>query len=309
MHIQLTVAAWIGVGVGLACLGVLLARLLAWLTASSQRQLLVQRHTVIAEYDAPKLLSPAELGYIIDASFGTDELLATLASLYAKGAVTLQATARDDFTITVINDDTKRDVDDGEAMLLGYLRTMLRSQTTWGKLSSLVSDAAGPKADFQAAILQSLVTKRFLLENALTGVLLRKRLVAMIIATLGSLAVLMPVYHWGHVGIDSTNLAPGFAGIDRGVAVLVLIPLAVIVWLGWFMYANLLAYVYSQRDGVPTGATKDLRDLWPDVAGFQLFLEETEYVRLQHDPNPTDLAMPYCLALGLDPGFIASLSK
>jgi hypothetical protein len=75
------------------------------------------------------------------------------------------------------------------------------------------------------------------------------------------------------------------------------------------MYANLLAYIYINRNGVPEGATDKLRTVWPDVAGYQLFLKETEYVRLQHDSNPRDPSMAYCLALGLDPGFIQSLDS
>src|SRR6185369_10292857 len=111
MDLQPSPLAWALGILGVLCLGVVLARLLAWVSATAQQRLLNERHTVIAEYDAPKQLTPAELGYIIDARFGSNELLATIAQLYAKGAVKLQALDGGDFQITVINDDKKRAVD------------------------------------------------------------------------------------------------------------------------------------------------------------------------------------------------------
>jgi hypothetical protein len=106
----------------------------------------------------------------------------------------------------------------------------------------------------------------------------------------------------------NTSLNGGFAALNNDFAHFAIGVAAILVWLVYFAYANLLVYIYEHRDGVPVGATDSLRELWPEVAGFQLFLKETEYVRLQHDTNPTDPSMAYCLALGLDPEFIKSLN-
>lgn len=309
MSIHLSFVIWAEVTAGAACFGVILARGLAWISAKSEIHSLNSTRTVIAEYDAPDLLSPAELGYIIDATFGTNELLATIARLYAKGAVEIKPLNAHDFSIKAVNDDMKRQVDDVEAALIGYIRTMLRSETTWSKLSSLLSDVAGPQADFEESTLQGLVTKGLLYRNVFKVVLFRKRIMACVVASLCWLAVLIPVYLWGLRGVDNTNLSAGYTGIDKGVSLLLFIPVAAVAWLAFFMYANLLAYIYLDRNGVPEGATDKLRATWSDVAGFQLFLKEAEYVRLQHDTNPLDSSMAYCLALGLDPGFIRSLNS
>lgn len=309
MNIHLSFVIWAVITAGAACLGVILTRIAAWIRAKSETHALYSKGTVIAEYDAPDLLSPAELGYIIDATFGTNELLATIARLYSKSAVILKSLSDHDFSITAVNDDSERQVDDVEAALLGYMRTTLRSETTWSKLSSMLSDVAGPQADFEDSTLQGLVTDGLLYENVFRVVLLRKRAMAFAVATLCSLAVLVPMYVWGIRNVDSTSMSSGYTGIDRGVSLLLFIPVAVAVWLVWFTYANLLAYIYINRNGVPVSSTDKLRAVWPDVAGFRLFLKETEYVRLQHDSNPRDPSMAYCLALGLDPGFIRSLDS
>jgi hypothetical protein len=48
----------------------------------------LRKHTtVIAEYDAPSYLTPAELGYFVDSSFGDAEILGTLVALIQKGYV------------------------------------------------------------------------------------------------------------------------------------------------------------------------------------------------------------------------------
>jgi hypothetical protein len=154
-----------------------------------------------------------------------------------------------------------------------------------------------------------LLCKGLLGRRAVNAILFRKRFIAAVVALLGTAVVTAPLYGWGRAGLSNTGLNAGFSGIDRGVALMLLVPIVALVWLVWFMYINLLAYVYLHRSGIPLGATDKLRALWPDVAGFQLFLQETEFVRLQHDRNPLDPSMAYCLALGLDPGFIRSLKS
>lgn len=297
---------WLLVLVASLGVGVLLAWLAAKVSALAEGRRLSARHTVIAEYDAPSQLSAAELGYIIDATFGTNELLATIAQLYAKGAVQLRQLDGGDFLITPSKEDAGA-VDDAEASVLGYLRGLPEAKVAWSQLKSVVSDVAGEQADFADAVLGSLVAKGLLYSGALSGMLLRRRLISLALATACTVAVGMPLYLWGHLQVTTTGLNSGFAGLDSGVAMLLFIPLLAVVWFIWFVYANLLIYIYTRRDGIPTGATEQLQMLWPDVAGFRLFLQETEYVRLQHDRNARDPSMAYCLALGLDPGFIRSL--
>ena len=131
----------------------------------------------------------------------------------------------------------------------------------------------------------------------------------MVLATIISLGTIVPLYLWGSVETSTTGLNGGFETLDKQISLLALIPAAIIIWLVFFIYANLAVYLYVHRAGMPVGATSQLKDIWPDVAGYKLFLQETEYVRLQSDQDSRDPAMAYCLALGLDPGFISSLPK
>lgn len=298
--------SWMLLGIGALSAGPVLARVLAALNALATRRQQAAARTVIAEYAAPGKLSPAELGYVIDATFGSNELLATIAQLYAKDAVQLTALSAEDFSIRAAPADNLQ-VDDSESAVLGYLRSLPDGEVRWSELNSVVSDTAGAQADFEDAVLSALVVKGLLRRSAFSGLLFRKRLAAAVSATLLAGGLTLPLFLASRQAAATSGLASGYAGIDKGVGLLLLAPVFGLLWLISFMYGNLLAYVYLHHDGAPTGATEELEGLWPEVAGFRLFLKETEFVRLQHDLNPRDPAMAYCLGLGLDPGFVASL--
>lgn len=299
---QLTVTV---LAVGVMLLGIVMARLLAWVSARLRQHQLSTDHTVIAEYGVPSQLSPAELGYIIDARFGSNELLATIAQLYAKKLVTLKALPGDDFQISTTT-HADPSVDNCESCVLGYVRSLPDGVTTWKQLDSAVSEAVGPQADFEDSVLGSLVSKGLLYESSLKGLLFRSTAQSIVSAAILSLAYLMGIGIWQGAH-ELTQTSTGFISLDRDVAFLIFLLAAAPVWLLAFAYVNLLLYIYGHRDGVPLGGTEQLNKIWPDVAGYQLYLRETEYVRLQHDHDACDASMAYCLALGLDPGFVKSL--
>jgi hypothetical protein len=307
MQSHLPLAIWVLIVLGLLCVGLVVARLVAALRALLRRRQQIVERTVIAEYAVPDKLSPAELGYVIDGTFGSNELLATIAQLYAKDAVQLTALPAGDFSIRVSPVGEELQIDDSESAVLGYLRSLPAGETRWGQMNSVVSDTAGAQADFEDAVLSSLVVKGLLQRAALASLLFRKRLASAFAALVATVAIMLPWRIHEHQAVAATGLSSGYAAIDDDTNLLVMGVATLVVWLLSFMYCNLLAYVYVHHDGVPTGATEELMDLWPDVAGFRLFLKETEFVRLQHDLNPRDPAMAYCLALGLDPGFVDSL--
>jgi hypothetical protein len=305
---------WLLIGTVFAILvvGLLIARLEAIVRASFEARKRSHVHTIIAEYTVPDQLTPAELGYIIDAVFGSNELLATIAWLYAANLVRLQPDEDGtDFSITPISAEATvpTAIGDAESSVLGYVRSLPGESIRWSQLGSALGTITGIRSDFEEAVLGSLVSKGLLLRGGMAGLLFRRRRASLLVAVLGTIAVGAPLYRWGHhmLVAGKDTIGAGYMGIDRGVSILLFIPVLAMLWLGWYAYANLFAYVYTHRDGVPVGGTKLLNQLWPVVAGYRLFLSETEYVRLQHDRNPRDPAFAYCLALGLDAGFVRSL--
>jgi hypothetical protein len=288
--------------------GVGVAWVLARLNSLDISHTRAKQKTVIAEYTVPDKLTPGELGYIIDGVFGANELLATLSVLYAHGLIDLRPVRTDDFWVIAQPEQSSAPaLDDGESAVLGYLRSIPQGRALWSQLRSALSDVAGARSDFDEAIMGSLVGKELLSRAGLTAQLFRIRFASVVIAAIGFTAVAFRAYLWLHMALGSDARSDGFASLDRQIAIGVVAIAALVLWGCCLSYANLLVYIYTRRDGVPDGATPALRELWPEVAGFQLFLRETEYVRLQHDRNPKDPSLPYCLALGLDPGFIRAL--
>jgi hypothetical protein len=292
---------------GAAVLIALIAWLLARLTAIRQTRRLQRDETVIAEYEAPERLTPAELGYVLDKDFQHNELLATIAQLYAKKAVKLHAAGKDFVIEATARDITE--LDDIESTVLGYLRSHPDRKVRWSELDTIESTVAGAESDFETATLQSLIAKGFMYDNVFNDTLLHKRIMSLIIATVCSLGLIIPLLVHALASNDAASIGQEYAKVSRGVLLMVLVPLAGAVWAMVFVYANVIAYIYYSQAGLPIGATPTLRALWPGVAGYRLFLQETEFVRLKSAPDSLDPALAYCLALGLDPGFVCSLPR
>ncbi len=266
------------------------------------------KQTVVAEYEAPSRLSAAELGFIVDKTFGHNELLATVAQLYAKGAVILAPLSKEDFSIVPLPDSVTIDasLDDNESGVLGYIRGQAQSGESlrWSQLDTLSGELAGVQADFEATTLEGLVNKGLLYPNVFQSLTKRRRLPAIGFALLVCISLFLIFLHFTK---ENTGTSAGFQSVDHEVTLLALLLPVLITGLLCYLYANFLAFVYYRRAGQPVTATSGLQLLWADVAGFQIFLKETEYVRLQSVCDPKDASMAYCLALGLDPGFIDSL--
>jgi hypothetical protein len=304
------VTTYIAGGVGLLILGPLLARLVAKIRSTVADRRKYATKTVIAEYTAPQCLSAAELGYIVDGIFGANELLATIATLYAKDAIAITP-RKHDLTITAKELGNNPPLDDQESTLLGYLASMPERQLRWSQLPDIFSEITGMQPDCEAAVVDSLAGKGLLSRHGYRQMLFHKRFVSGFLAGVSTIAIALPLFVWIHntFRAENVSMGEGFAALDFDVSLLITGLAVLAVGGAWYMYWNLLIYLYMQRDGMPMGATKQLQSLWPEVAGFQLFVRETEYVRLQHDQNSRDPALPYCLALGLDPGFERSLQK
>lgn len=292
---------------GIALIGGLVAaRSLGALSSWIRSRRRTADHTIVAEYQALAVMTPAELGYCIDGNFGDNELFATILWLYAHDLVTLSAKGND-IMIGAINAQNETSIGDVESMVLGCVRSAPLGVISWHGLSSNVAKITGVQSDFKSAVVASMADKGLLEQGGLVLMLFRIRLVSILFATVAWAAFCIPLYIIIQPNFQSTYYQTEAMRLDRDVSILALMPVVVALWFGCYMYANLALHLYARHDGVPTGATKALNQLWPDVAGFQLFLKQTEFVRLQHDLDLKDPSLPYCLALGMDPGVYKAL--
>lgn len=283
-------------------------RLLGWLLSVRELRQLRRQHTVIAEYEAPKMLSPAELGFIFNQEFARNELLATIVRLYQLRAVALQPEHND---IAIMVRPEHPALDDTESTVYGYIDEPASGQAAiyWGQLDSWLSSVAGARDDLEESVVRSLAGKGYLVGNTITRQLFRKRVTSLILATILTALALLPFVYSLHIRQDAATLGPGFEEVDEQFTWLLVGLLAIVGWIGCFVLANLIAYEFYKYRGIPGAATPALKTLWPDVAGYRLFLRETEFPRLKIAPDAGDPAIAYCIALGLDPGFINSISK
>ncbi len=254
--------------------------------------------TVIAGYEAPQLLSPAELGYIVDKSFGENELLATLISLVQKDYLRAVKHEAGNPLFSTTDKPAGEDLDYADKAVLGWLNHKDTGPPDWKTLSNSLSDAAGVRSGFEHEVRQQLVEKGYI--DSYSAISLRARSsrgaswLAFAAAVVCTVVLLLR-------GYDTDSLSGGFRAVQNVALVLAGITGAVILWAGLMVLFQLLRLIYRKSAGYPAQATDLYKQKWPAVAGFQLFVRTAEFSRLEADANIMDAAMPYAVGLGFRP--------
>lgn len=270
----------------LAFVAAFVVELLAWLTQRGIRAKMSFNRTVIAEYDAPKHLSACEIGYLVDHRFGDNELRAALVTMAQKGLVTIDTSPAD----WVIN--RKANIS-SKVLVEQIVLDSLRSEQRWSDISSTLSKDRGLQNNFEAAVLGDLASKDYVRANGAAELDNAQRLVIVVATFLVMLGTLLIPLQVMHLTAGSSSLDSGFAAID-GVGVnILLLPLYLIVWVALFRYTKYLVRHYFSQSGIPFGATPKLKQLLPEIYGFQEFIMTVETPRYRQAEAVSNAAAPF----------------
>lgn len=271
------------------------------------KNFLKHRSVIVAQYDAPDGLGPAEVGFLLDGSFGPNELLAGIIGMYQTKKLVISV-SKNGLRATLPARRPKN-LDDYEAAIYTFVENKKGSYDL--KLVNTFGDEyAGLQADLSQLVTQSLTAKGFIdrsrrlkIDDDNRSLILKFSFIesALFIGLLFSSSIILLT--------APGSPGDGFAKIDAGASKFVLLTGVLVGW-PFFYGISLLAFsLFYHLAGIPLGSTYQLRETWPQVEGYKDFIKTVEYERLRTDNNIMDASYPWCLALGLDPGLAEALIK
>jgi hypothetical protein len=241
----------------------------------AHRKKQLRQNTIIAEYEPPGHLSPAEIGYLFDSRLSKTELVATLVMLEQKGLADISDGTR----IRKREVTPPKDLREHERYVLDSL----------GIDSNLSIFALTTLAGFKKSIKKSLSDQGYL---KTPGEALRyyakRTFIAYVLITI-------PVY----LGLASTSKGNLFLIVFMFVFIFMI---SFPFFLGLALVAG---FIYGKLVGQPGLWTQKLRTLWPQLQGYRDFIEKVELDELQFESKDLkerskNKALPYAIALGLN---------
>lgn len=219
--------------------------------------------TIVALYESPKGLTPAEIGYIYDASLGNHEVVATvfdleyrdIATIDQKGGVSINA-------ITV-----------GAQQLKSHEKFIMRCITR-GEYTSVLQNLSIVNMQlFKQQVNMGLVSKdlvraQFYLRVFFGGLKMIRNVFffysSLIVLSVSSLFFVSPL-SVGEILLVGTISLIGFT--------LLFAPFYVIL-------GSILTFMYIRLDGMRWIGTKRLRQTWPDIEGYRMYIRQAQLNRL-----------------------------
>jgi uncharacterized protein (TIGR04222 family) len=283
--LYLILIEYIGLGLLLALVGsatILPAIIIASVARKRAEIYMKQRKdTVIAQYDPPLGLSPAEIGYLYDLKCDDTEVRATLFSLERRGAIKII----DEKNIAVVVDDSKTKLNDYEKIAIDLTYRNKESNATL--------------ADFCRAVGASLTVKGYVIKNGtdekVKRIMLFYCLVIAVLA-LGATISQIPESKGNVIYLVSTIFSSTI----------------VVVYIFWpfILFAGYLLYkLWSKIVGNYWLGPKALRQLWPELEGYRMFIMQTDLDNIQFDSKNNESerltweSLPYVLAFNAKTGW------
>lgn len=241
-------------------------------------------NTIIAHYDPPQNLSPAEVGYLYDQTLDDREIWATLYDLQNRSVISISGT-----TITKLA--TKQEI----ALLKDYEQTAIKirinkrgkfRQDDRTRFLAQVHDTLEKQGYFKAGYMVSVA---YILGPTILILWSWPLLLASMPGTYNG----VPYQPWS---LDAFTSSFWFAFI-----------FGFVLWPLYFFGALYIVSLIIKHAGIFWLGTKKLRMLWPQLDGYREYLRQTDLdnvqFELQQDGKSTNKNLPYILALNLPINF------
>ncbi len=240
----------------------------------------LQQQTIVAEYDPPGGLTPAEIGFLFDSKLSLAEIFGTVAYLEQQGLILI--TEQPDGLLITAGKTVPSNLKKFERYVLDTI-----NEQSGRPLTLKLMKKMRPLAE--QVLKKQLQEQGYLL--AITEQMKRSFDRLLIIVIL--LVLLFPVATFQvHTleGITLTGLFFFFA------------------WPLYFIFAFRLYATYKKIAGEPWLGTPKLKEIWSDIEGYRHFIEVVEADNLKFDTETTkgiikDKTLPYAIALGFNTGW------
>lgn len=260
--------------------------------------------TVIAQYEPPYGLSPAEIGLLYDMKCENKEIRATLFLLQQRKIITMDSMS----AVSVINPDAYNKLEEYEKvavrMFAKEASTLEPAKTFPITIASekgtqtfnLPVPPAKSKYHFTTAVQQSLATKGYKTKNYTTTFVARVLIASALFGLWPMVSAALP--------LDSNGVTYAAWSIQSfGSAVLFTILIGIFAFPLYLLFGYLFMRLYVRIAGRAWLNTKQIRRLWPELEGYRLFLEQVDLDNIQFESvqgSPVTATLPYAMVFNLD---------
>lgn len=301
------VALTIVIGIFLSLLFIVLSPVLfisAGLRKQAERLRQKRENTVIAQYEPPHGLSPAEIGLLYDMRCDTKEIRATLFSLQERKIIAMDSMS----TVSVINANAFAKLEeyekiavrmfDKDAALLEPAKTQPVSLASNPRTQTfdIPIPAANARYQFTAAVQKSLAAKGYKTKNYTITFITRVLLASALFSLWPMASAAIP--------LESNGVTyPAWSIQSFGSSIVFTIVIGIFVFPLYLLFGYLFMRLYVKIAGRAWLNTKQTRQLWPELEGYRLFLKQVELDNIQFESehgNPVTAALPYAIVFNLE---------
>ncbi len=247
----------------------------------ADRLRLLHQKTIVAEYDPPDHLTPAEMGFLFDSKLSLGEIFGTIVQLEQQGLLTITEQGGDMLVTT--ERPVPADLKKFEHFILDTVREQSGRPLTL-KLLKKTRPLAEVVLKQQLQEAGYLATTKEQLKRSF------HRLVFIMIM----LMLLFPILAFRP---------------HTGTGIIVTATFLLIASPAYFIFAAVLYSKYQKIAGEPWLGTPKLKLVWSDIEGYRHYIEVVEADNLKFDTETTrgiinNKALPYAIALGFNTGWL-----
>ena len=273
--------------------------------------------TIVAQYQPPHNLSPAEVGFLYDMKCDNKEIIATLFNLEQRGIITINS----ENNITVNDQNAYSGLAEYEKIALRTITdtaelgdkrpqlpiTFINQNTQQEKIINIPLPYKKSLSNFTNAVQKSLKTKAIPTRSYAAALCIRALIVAVVVAFLPMLYAAIPG------SSDDGSVAAWSSGA-------IFFALVVTIIFGIFLFPAYIGigfatvYIWSLIAGKYWLSTKQTRALWPELEGYKQYIKTVDLDNIQFastNKGGESLAqtLPYAIVFGLPTKWQALLDK
>lgn len=265
-------------------------------------------NTVVAQYDPPYGFSAAEVGLLYDMKCDMKEIYATLLSLQYRNVVTI-----DQVGSVTLNDSTVYEkllpyeqiairMYDNQAQNLGGGPTMQTlapvADGTW-QPATLQLPPPKSRAEFTLAVRQSLDAKGYSTRSYWKAYFVRMFVIAFIVS-------FWPIAIIAMSGTTNNHSYSAWSSEAFGTAFAVSALFDLFLWPSYLIVGFIAMQLWVHIAGRSWLNTKQIRQLWPELEGYRLFLKTADLDVIQTEAEAPiqnkviTASLPYAVVFDLD---------
>lgn len=247
--------------------------------------------TILALYEAPAKLTPAEIGYIYDTKLNGRELIATIFDLEYRNIIQIDETGR-----LTLGNTSSQPLKPHET----YAISLIQNNTLASVTQPIDHAILRP---FEKAVRQTLIMQQYMNKSYLSSLIIQSFKIC------------------GYVFLVSTAIFVLYASLIQYppttslgailfMSIMILIVFTILFFPLYIGLSVLLIIMYVKLDGVHWIGTKPLRKIWPEIEGYRMYIKQAQLNRLNFASEELrskaiERDFAYAVALGMKLDWIA----